>query len=112
MLGSFNVIAFAATTDAERARAFYERMLGLRFVEDTPFALIFDAHGTMLRITKVPAFTPQPFAILGWSVPDIGAVVAKLRAAGVTFERYGFLQQDADAVWTAPGGAKIAWFKD
>jgi hypothetical protein len=30
----------------------------------------------------------------------------------VAFERYPFLQQDANDIWDAPGGARIAWFKD
>ena len=28
------------------------------------------------------------------------------------FEKYGFQGQDERGIWTAPGGAKIAWFKD
>ena len=39
-------------------------------------------------------------------------VVAKLTSAGVQFQRYDFLKQDDLGVWTAPGGAKVAWFKD
>jgi len=27
-------------------------------------------------------------------------------------ERFGFMSQDAQGVWLAPGGARIAWFKD
>ncbi len=28
------------------------------------------------------------------------------------FERYAFLEQDNVGIWLAPGGAKVAWFKD
>ena len=31
---------------------------------------------------------------------------------GVQFESYGLPTQDALGIWTAPGGAKVAWFKD
>ena len=31
---------------------------------------------------------------------------------GVVLERYAFLEQDAQGVWTSPAGAKIAWMKD
>jgi hypothetical protein len=31
---------------------------------------------------------------------------------GVTFERYGFMEQDARGIWAVPGGDKVAWFKD
>ncbi len=54
ILGSCKLMAFAPVTDPARARAFYEGVLGLRLVEDeAPFALVFDAHGTMLRVTPV-----------------------------------------------------------
>jgi hypothetical protein len=38
--------------------------------------------------------------------------VKELASRGVSSERYGFLEQDELGVWTAPGGAKVAWFKD
>jgi hypothetical protein len=34
------------------------------------------------------------------------------KVKGVTFERYGFLPQDEDGIWTAPNGDRVAWFKD
>ena len=56
---------------------------------------------------------PQPFTILGWQVSDIVATVKRLQAAGVTFEHYGgFMQQDELGIWNAPGGTRVAWFKD
>jgi len=38
--------------------------------------------------------------------------VRALRAKGVVFESYPFMQQNALGIWTAPSGAKVAWFKD
>jgi hypothetical protein len=73
---------------------------------------VFDANGIMLRVTNVPEFKPQVFTVLGWEVPDIGGAVADLTQDGVTFERYDFPGQDERGIWTAPGGAQIAWFKD
>lgn len=91
----------------------YEGTLFLRFVHHDRFASVFDANGIMLRISKVPgAFTPFPFTLLGWQVPDIAAAVTTLAARGVSFERFGFFEQDALGVWTAPSGDKVAWFKD
>ena len=114
ILGGSNVIAFAPTTDPLKARAFYEGVLGLRLVADqAPFALEFEAHGTMLRVTTVQELKPQPFTILGWRVAGIQARVDDLVAAGVTFERYpGMNDSDPRGIWTAPTGARIAWFKD
>jgi len=67
----------------------------------------------MLRATFAGDFEPQPFTVLGWQVSDIAAAVQQLTAAGVTFTRYpGLNDTHPLAIWTAPGGAQIAWFKD
>jgi catechol 2,3-dioxygenase-like lactoylglutathione lyase family enzyme len=112
MLGTTNIVAFIPTTAYARARAFYEGILGLRFVTSDGHALVLDANGIMIRVTRVPEHQPRPFTILGWQVADIESVAAGLRERGVTFERYGFPGQDAAGIWTAPTGDKVAWFKD
>ena len=113
MLASHKIMAFAPTLDAKKARPFYEDMLGLHVLSQDNFALALDANGIMLRVTNVPSsFKPQPFTILGWQVPDIAAAVSALKQKGVHFKSYGLPTQDAEGIWTAPGGAKIAWFKD
>jgi catechol 2,3-dioxygenase-like lactoylglutathione lyase family enzyme len=111
MLGSTNIIGFVPTKDSAKARVFYAGTLGLRFVKDDGFALVFDANGIMLRITKAQ-FTPAPFTILGWQVKEIEKVVEGLQSRGVVFERFGFFEQDKLGIWTAPTGDKVAWFKD
>jgi catechol 2,3-dioxygenase-like lactoylglutathione lyase family enzyme len=113
MLGSHKLMAFAPTLDANKARSFYEGVLGLSVLSQDNFALALDANGIMLRVTNVPpSFKPQPFTILGWQVPDIAQSVSGLRQKGVRFEMFGMPTQDAEGIWTAPGGAKVAWFKD
>jgi len=113
MLGNTPIVAFIPTLDFDKARAFYVDVLGLRFVDNDGFALVLDANGTMIRVAKVqPDFKPAIFTILGWEVTEIETVVAAMTAKGVVFERYGFFEQDALGIWAAPGGAKVAWFKD
>jgi len=112
MLGSSPIIAFVGTTNAGRTREFYEKTLGLTFIADEPYALVFDANGVMVRIFKIEAFTPASYTVLGWQVIDIGKTIRGLRARGVNFERYPRLQQDEDGVWISPSGARVAWFKD
>ncbi len=112
MLESCELIAFAAATDLDRARAFYEGVLGLTVTERSDFACVFDAGGTMLRVTAVPAVTPAGYTVLGWRVTGITAVVRELAAKGVTFLRFDGMDQDTDGVWTAPGGDRVAWFTD
>jgi catechol 2,3-dioxygenase-like lactoylglutathione lyase family enzyme len=112
MLGANLPIAFLATANPANARAFYVDTLGLSLRSEDDFSLVFDLAGIPLRIQKVREFQPYAFTALGWQVPDVTQTVEALRARGVTFERYPFLSQDAHDIWDAPGGARIAWFKD
>lgn len=112
MLANAPLIAFLATTDAARTRAFFEESVGLKFVADQHVALVFDCHGIELRIQKVEAVDPPGYTVLGWQVADIAAAVGELARRGVAFTRYDFMEQDELGIWTAPGGARVAWFKD
>ncbi len=115
MLGAHDVVAFVATRDPTRARPFYEGVLGLRVVRDDGFALVLDAHGTTVRVVSLGEgadFRPAPYTVLGWHVPDTAAAVGELSGRGVVFERFPGVEQDERGIWTAPGGAHVAWFRD
>ena len=112
MLANQTLVAFIATTDAARARAFYGETLALSLLADDPHALVFDANGTTIRLQKVAGFEPQPFTALGWTVNDVTAVVAALEQKNIACERFPGLNQDAHGIWASPSGARVAWFKD
>jgi catechol 2,3-dioxygenase-like lactoylglutathione lyase family enzyme len=112
MLKANPIIAFVATTNPVRAREFYANTLGLRFVSENQFAVVFDAGGIMLRVTPVQSFQPAGYTVLGWVVEDIAKEVRKLAKRGVKFRRYDWMEQDKDGVWTSPDNAKVAWFND
>ena len=112
MAGLSKVVTFVATKNPQQAKQFYGEKLGLRFLTDDSFALVFDIGGTMLRIAKVKDFEPEPFTVLGWEVTAIDEIVSQLSAKGVVFERFSGMPQDKLGIWSAPGGAKVAWFKD
>jgi catechol 2,3-dioxygenase-like lactoylglutathione lyase family enzyme len=112
MLGDFNLIAFLATTDAVRARAFYEDVLDLTFVSEDDFAVVYDIKGIELRLQKVRELTPQPHTALGWSVAGIDQVVRDIAARGGQFQRFPSLEQDAAGIWKSSSGARIAWLRD
>ncbi len=111
-MGDSKVISFVATQDPAGALKFYAGTLRLTLVSDDPFAMVFDANGTMLRVQKVHELLPAKHTVLGWEVADIGAKTRELMNRGVRFERYSGLAQDESGVWTAPSGAQVAWFKD
>jgi predicted enzyme related to lactoylglutathione lyase len=106
------LVAFGATTDGARAIEFYAGTLGLPKRSDDAFAVVFDVRGVELRLQKVERFTPQPFTSLGWQVKDVAGVIDRLVAAGVQPERYEWMEQDSRGIWSAPSGARVAWFKD
>ena len=106
------IIGFLPTKDSNRARQFYENTLGLKFVSDDPYALVMQSGANMIRIAKAQDFTPAPYTVLGWEVQNIESVVSELKSRGVAFEKYPFIQDQELGIWSAPGGAKVAWFKD
>jgi catechol 2,3-dioxygenase-like lactoylglutathione lyase family enzyme len=112
VLSTSDVVAFVSTAAPERARDFYQRVLGLTLRSDDPFALVFDANGVTLRVSKTKALTPAPYTVLGWRVADVRAIVSGLAAQGVAMERFPGLDQDDLGIWAAPGGPRVAWFKD
>jgi catechol 2,3-dioxygenase-like lactoylglutathione lyase family enzyme len=112
-LGKYNIIGFVTIVDVDRAKEFYRDTLGLRLVsEEPPYALVFEANGIMLRLGMGKERPPVPGTVLGWQVPDISEAVRELEQAGVRFELYNFLKQDAQGIWTSPSGTRVAWFKD
>jgi predicted enzyme related to lactoylglutathione lyase len=112
-LSQNSIIAFVPIVDVARAKVFYGQTLGLRLLEEElPFALVFDANGIMLRLTLMAERTSNQGSVLGWKVPDIVRSARALQEAGVVFERYPYMEQDDQGIWTTPTGARVAWFKD
>jgi catechol 2,3-dioxygenase-like lactoylglutathione lyase family enzyme len=112
ILGSSKLIAFAITTNPARTIEFYGGKLGLRFMSQDNFAVVFDCNGNMLRMAIAKEYTPPKYTVVGWQVSHIEAVVADLIKAGVKFNHYGFPTQDEQGIWTTPDGNKVAWFED
>jgi catechol 2,3-dioxygenase-like lactoylglutathione lyase family enzyme len=112
MLQPGRLVAFVGVGDLDRAADFYGGTLGLDLRDERPYALVADVAGTMLRITAVETPAAAPYTVLGWSVPDIAAAVDALAGGGVAVTRYDGTGQDERGIWTAPGGARIAWFAD
>ncbi len=111
-LSQQKLVGFVITTDYDRARDFYEHKLGFQFVSLDQYALVMRTASNMIRIVKLKEFNPARYTVLGWEVDDIEAIVSSLGRQGVTFEDYPFIQDHERRIWTAPGGDKIAWFKD
>ena len=76
------------------------------------FAVVLDVKGASLRLARVEEVPAPQGTNAGWHVDDINRVAQQLAAAGVVFERFDGMDQDADGVWHPPGGGGVAWFRD
>ena len=112
MLADKELKAFVPTTKPDEAKSFYKDILGLKLLSEDGYALEFNANGTLLRVIIVQELKPQVFTVLGWNVDDIASTIKSLNEKNIFCEKYDFLEQDKLGIWTSPGGAKVAWFKD
>lgn len=111
-LSAATPISFVNVADRERARTYYRDVLGLKLRESDDFGDLFECGGGLMRMTALPDYKAGPHPVFGFEVSAIGEAMRILKGRGVafiTFEMEGF---DQDGVWTAPTGAKLAWFQD
>src|SRR3569623_2701776 len=105
---SFSVI------DLQKAKAFYQEVLGLE-VADNPMGVIEMKQDGESKILVYPKsnHTPASFTVLNFPVMNIDQAVDQLIQKGVSFEQYeGQIQTDEKGISRGNGGPNIAWFKD
>ena len=112
MLANGMLKAFIPTVNPQEAILFYRDLLGFELMSEDDYAMEFNANGTLLRVTIVDEFVPQPFTILGWNIENLVFTVRQFNEKNIYFEIFDFLEQDDLGIWNSPGGAKVAWFKD
>ena len=116
MLGDKRVMTAIPVQDVDRARGFYEGVLGLTVPgEPLPDGSLEYECGAGTGVFTYPTAEnagKSPATLASWQVDDIGTTVKELRDGGVVFEEYDFPGLTTeDGVATLPG-AKAAWFKD
>ncbi|HEX9235387.1 MAG TPA: VOC family protein [Actinomycetota bacterium] len=110
MLSERHVHPTIPASDMDRAKAFYRDKLGFEPKSEGPGGLIYEAgDGSWFLVYPGQAGT-APHTLAGWTVPDIEAEVAELRARGVVFEEYPNMPME-DGIATLPA-VRSAWFKD
>ncbi|MFK7965484.1 MAG: VOC family protein [Burkholderiaceae bacterium] len=112
MLANSKTMAFVATANPSDARHFYGQVLCLRELDESPFAIVFEAGGVAIRVQKVEAVSPSSYTVLGWEVNDMISTVRDLLSKGLAFEQFENLPQDELGIWATPDGSQVAWFKD
>ena len=113
MLRNQTMVAFLATSKPDAARAFFEGVLGLKFVSNDEHLVVFESDTARLMLQTTDVVTPAHGTALGWQVSDLKAVTRGLIDRGVPFERFAGMDQDELGIWR-PGGPStgVAWFKD
>jgi catechol 2,3-dioxygenase-like lactoylglutathione lyase family enzyme len=115
-LSSYRVGAAVAVSDMNRAKAFYEDILGLTAWGDDPDGgrTYLCAEHSTIHVFPSPGHAGGSGATAaGWTVGDLEAVVDELTANGIEFERYEGPQITTDENGIATvGDGKGAWFKD
>lgn len=100
--------------DLDRAREFYEQVLGLRTTPvemDGLLRLHVGGDRSVLVYAKGADHSPATYTVLNFPVPDVDAAVAELTGRGVEFLQYDAPPTDETGVMRA-GGPLIAWFTD
>jgi catechol 2,3-dioxygenase-like lactoylglutathione lyase family enzyme len=102
--------------DIERAKRWYEEKLGLTPIMDLGVSgQLYRTGGTFWLVYETPSAGTGKHTLGGWTVPDIDAAMAELRAKGVTFEEYDMGEEGPtteNGVARGPDGGAAAWFVD
>lgn len=115
MLADFAPMTTVAVTDLDRARAFYEDVLGVpRRGDDTLDGVLYEAGGVTFLVYPSAQAGTNRATYMSFRVPGAAfdAEVAALHDKGVvfdTFEMDGITWEDGVAAWE---GGKAVWFTD
>ncbi len=112
MLANYSIHATLPATDMERAKRFYTEKLGLTAESEAPEGVFYRSGDTRFLVFPSGGTASGAHTQLSWTVDDIEAEVAALKARGVTFEEYDFPSLKTISGVAAMGPVKIAWMKD
>jgi predicted enzyme related to lactoylglutathione lyase len=112
-LSNASVVPYIPAANIPRARKFYEEMVGLKVREEFAGGVVYECgNGSWVFMYPTPNAGTNKASTLFWSVDDVEAEVAALKARGVVFEEYDFPQMKTVNSIATGGGARTAWFKD
>lgn len=112
MLRTARIHAYIPVSDVTRARQFYEKIVGLKPKEEYAGGVIYECGGAEVFMYPTPNAGTSKASQAFWSVKDVEAEVAELKARGVKFEEYNIPGGGMKNSIATAGGAKTAWFKD
>ena len=121
MLKDAAIVPYIPVADVARARKFYEGTLGLVPKEEYAGGVIYECgSGSWVFMYRSPGAGTSRASTAFWTVNDVAAEVAALKARGVVFEEY-----DLPGITTVDGiaeiegnypskgtGERAVWFRD
>jgi len=113
MLKNAPIVPYIPIADVARARKFYEGVLGLKPKEEYAGGVIYECgEGSWVFMYPSAGAGTSKASTAFWTVGDVAAEVAELKARGVMFEEYDLPGLKTVNGIATGGGAKTAWFKD
>jgi catechol 2,3-dioxygenase-like lactoylglutathione lyase family enzyme len=113
MLKHSPVTTILPVVDPDRARRFYEDVLGLEEERQLPDgSAVLRAGGSVLELSRRAKAAPSPYTVASFEVQDISSEVRELEGRGVHFEDYDLPDLKTDGHVCVLGSEKAAWFKD
>lgn len=115
MLCEYHAYAMVPARDLERARRFYEDVLGFEPMKVNDAGVQYNARGSVIYLYKSTFAGTNMATTLSIEIDDdLGPLVAQLRRRGVRFEEYNLPDagiKTLDGIFTYESGSN-AWFKD
>ena len=114
MLGGSPAAATIAVSDLDRARKFYEEVLGLQAKMEDPGGIMYGSGDSMVFVYPSQFAGTSQATVATWMVADLDAAVDELVSKGVTFEQYDMegVKTDERGIATLSDVIRGAWFKD
>ena len=113
MLGDSAAIATIAVKDIQRAKKFYEDVVGLKPLDSQqPDVVNYKTGKNKILVYKSQFAGSNKATAATWELDDVESVVTKLKSKGVAFEHYDFPGMKLKGDVHVAGGFKAAWFKD
>lgn len=106
-------IATVAVRDIAKAKAFYGDVLGFPLTEEEAGMATYKTGSAKLFVYESAFYGTNKATSVTFALKDVAAVVADLKAKGVSFEHYDNvpdLKLEGDVY--VGDGMEVAWFKD
>lgn len=112
MFAEGNVIATIAVEKLDEGKQFYQGMLGLQQISESPAGITYQCGTGRLFIYQALTSGTNQATSATWEVADVDGTVAELQSKGISFEEYDMPGATLEGVVSVMGTMRAAWFKD